>query len=160
MMTMFVPFALALYAERANDEETLTELADHLESNDATPWWQAHHRFARAVAKAALGREDAIAELRASAADLDALGAPLFAAIAAERAGSATERQRELLRSAGVGEQPDVAKRPTPREIQIAALVEHGLTDLEIAGDLALSARTVEAHLESLSSKLGRPVRA
>jgi len=159
-VSLFVPYALTLYAERARDEEMLEELADRLEPNDATAWWQAQQRFAQAMAKAALQREDAATELRASAAELDELGAPLFAAIVAQRAGSATAQQMKLLRTAGVGERADIGRLPTPRENQIAALVENGLSNLQIAGDLALSARTVEAHLENLSSKLGRPVRA
>jgi len=43
----------------------------------------------------------------------------------------------------------------TRRERQIAALVATGLTNREIAGQLYLSVRTVEVHVNHILSKLG-----
>jgi DNA-binding CsgD family transcriptional regulator len=43
----------------------------------------------------------------------------------------------------------------TRREREIAALVATGLTNREIAGQLCLSVRTVEAHVDRILSKLG-----
>jgi DNA-binding NarL/FixJ family response regulator len=43
----------------------------------------------------------------------------------------------------------------TRREREIAAMVATGLTNREIAGQLCLSVRTVEAHVDRILSKLG-----
>jgi ATP/maltotriose-dependent transcriptional regulator MalT len=43
----------------------------------------------------------------------------------------------------------------TPREMQVLRLVAAGLTDARIAEELVVSARTVNAHLGSIYSKLG-----
>jgi DNA-binding CsgD family transcriptional regulator len=42
----------------------------------------------------------------------------------------------------------------SPRQIQIALLVEDALTDEEIAGRLGISIRTVQQHLERIGKKL------
>lgn len=43
----------------------------------------------------------------------------------------------------------------TPRERQVLVSIAHGLSNKEIAAKLAISPRTVEAHRDSLSRKLG-----
>jgi predicted ATPase/DNA-binding CsgD family transcriptional regulator len=43
----------------------------------------------------------------------------------------------------------------TPRESEITALVARGLTNREIAGQLYISVRTVEAHIDHVLTKLG-----
>lgn len=43
----------------------------------------------------------------------------------------------------------------TTRESEVAALVADGLSNPEIAGRLAISTRTVTAHLASIRTKLG-----
>jgi non-specific serine/threonine protein kinase len=43
----------------------------------------------------------------------------------------------------------------TDREVEVLALLAEGLTDVQIAERLVLSARTVQAHLRSIYSKLG-----
>jgi non-specific serine/threonine protein kinase len=43
----------------------------------------------------------------------------------------------------------------TRRESEVAELVARGLTNREIAGELYLSVRTVEAHVDHILSKLG-----
>lgn len=47
------------------------------------------------------------------------------------------------------------AGRLTPREAEVAALVARGLTNREIAGELYLSVRTVEVHVDHALTKLG-----
>jgi len=61
----------------------------------------------------------------------------------------------------GLADQPEDRRRPGPspgltrREAEVAALVARGLTNRQIAGQLYLSVRTVEAHVDHILSKLG-----
>lgn len=48
----------------------------------------------------------------------------------------------------------------TDRERQILVLIATGMTDQEIAGQLAISVRTVRSHLDNIGSKLGERRRA
>jgi DNA-binding CsgD family transcriptional regulator/tetratricopeptide (TPR) repeat protein len=53
-----------------------------------------------------------------------------------------------------------VAGGLTDREYDVAALVERGMTNAEIAGQLVLSVRTVEAHVANAMQKLGLHTRS
>jgi non-specific serine/threonine protein kinase len=57
----------------------------------------------------------------------------------------------------GLGEAPEgsVPSSLTRRESEVAALVARGLTNREIAGQLYLSVRTVEVHVDRILTKLG-----
>jgi non-specific serine/threonine protein kinase len=61
----------------------------------------------------------------------------------------------------GFDDQPEGSRRPGPspeltrRESEVAVLVAQGLTNREIAGQLYLSVRTVEVHVDRILSKLG-----
>ena len=61
----------------------------------------------------------------------------------------------------GLADQPEGRWRPGPapgltrREAEVAALVARGLTNRQIAGQLYLSVRTIEAHVDHILSKLG-----
>jgi DNA-binding NarL/FixJ family response regulator len=47
----------------------------------------------------------------------------------------------------------------TPRELEVLALVAHGLTNAEIGQRLFLSTKTVGHHISSILRKLGEPSR-
>jgi DNA-binding CsgD family transcriptional regulator len=55
---------------------------------------------------------------------------------------------------------PPAARRPTPREREILALLATGATDNEIADILALSPATVQTHVRNAKTKLGARTRA
>jgi non-specific serine/threonine protein kinase len=85
---------------------------------------------------------------------------------AAVAAGEQLEGDRLLAYALARGDvadrQPDAGAEPgaavrllTSRERQVAALVAGGMTNPEIAGRLAVSTRTVTAHLASIRTKLG-----
>src|SRR6185437_6901921 len=61
------------------------------------------------------------------------------------RATGETARQRD----------PSLATRLTPQELQIVRLVGTGATNREVAGQLFLSARTVDYHLHKVFTKVG-----
>ena len=111
--------------------------------------------FERARAELELGEALRRARLRTEARDalrsalttLDALGARPWA-----------DRARGELRA--LGDTPAIAKADrlaalTPQELQIARLVSGGASNREIAGQLFLSARTVEYHLYKIFPKVG-----
>jgi DNA-binding CsgD family transcriptional regulator len=92
-------------------------------------------------------RADARVHLQSALATFERLGARSWA----ERA------RRELAATAGRGRAAalEVAERLTPHELQVASLVERGLTNREAAGALFVSERTIEYHLTNIYSKLG-----
>ena len=91
-------------------------------------------------------RVEARPYLRDAVEDFDRLGARPWA-----------ERARAELRASGerVRRHDDDRQRLTPQERQIATLVVEGSTNKEIAQQLYLSPRTVDAHLRSVFAKLG-----
>jgi DNA-binding CsgD family transcriptional regulator len=67
------------------------------------------------------------------------------------------ERTRAELRASGETvrrRDPSTLGQLTPQELQIAGFVAEGLTNKEIAAQLFLSPRTIDAHLRSIFSKL------
>jgi DNA-binding CsgD family transcriptional regulator len=91
-------------------------------------------------------RVDARVQLRAAIDELDRLGAVPFAerARAELRASGETARKRD----------PSTLGQLTPQELQVAQLVARGLSNKEVAAQLFLSPRTVDAHLRGVFSKL------
>lgn len=125
-----------------------------------------HHRaaarpFARGRAELALGellrrnrrRVDAREHLRAALALFDQVGASAWATRATEelRASGETARSRTDAH-APVG--------LTMQELQVAHLVQEGLSNKEVAARLFVSPRTVEFHLRNIFAKLGITSRA
>jgi DNA-binding NarL/FixJ family response regulator len=55
---------------------------------------------------------------------------------------------------------PPAPPRLPPRKLQVARLVASGLSNKEIARELTIKERTVEAHLEQLRARLGLRNRA
>jgi len=91
-------------------------------------------------------RVEARPHLRDAAEEFERLGARPWA----ERAWSELRASGERVRR-----RDDDRARLTPQELQIAGLVVVGSTNKEIAGQLYLSPRTVDAHLRSVYAKLG-----
>ncbi len=91
--------------------------------------------------------------------------AELFAAINSILAGNIYihPKMREILGStlsADEMERLAQAQQLTTRELEIVRLLAHGYTNREIAEQLFLSAKTVEAHRSKIYSKLGIKTRA
>jgi DNA-binding NarL/FixJ family response regulator len=91
-------------------------------------------------------------ELRRAAAELDACGAVRYRDQAEQelrRLGQHVHRRTRPGRPDGVG-----LETLTERELQVARLVVDRKTNLEIAGELFLSPKTVETHLRNIFQKL------
>jgi DNA-binding NarL/FixJ family response regulator len=86
-------------------------------------------------------------QLRAALGELRALGAALWA----ERA------EAELLASGETARKrdPGTLGELTPQELQVARFVGEGLSNKEVAAQLFLSPRTIDAHLRNVFAKLG-----
>jgi DNA-binding CsgD family transcriptional regulator len=92
-------------------------------------------------------RVDARHQLRAAYDQFTAMGAEAFA----QRARTELQATGEKVRNAKL----DAHAVLTPQEQHIARLARVGRTNAEIAGELFLSARTVEWHLRKIYTKLG-----
>jgi DNA-binding CsgD family transcriptional regulator/tetratricopeptide (TPR) repeat protein len=120
----------------------------------AALWSALGCRFERAMALHGSGDEAAMHE---ALADMLALDAPATA-----------ERMREAMRQQGVkgisrGPRATTAAHPaglTHREAQILMLIAQGLTNAEIAAQLARSAKTVDHHVSAILGKLNARTRA
>ncbi|MGE2719174.1 AAA family ATPase [Mycolicibacterium celeriflavum] len=113
----------------------------------AMPFERARTQLLLGQLQARLGEEDAAATLNEALAAFEALGTPVWA----DRARAA----REELRAAASA--PAVL---TAAERRIAELAATGLTNRDVAGELFLSAKTVEATLARVYRKLGIRSRA
>ena len=97
---------------------------------------------------------------RRAAVELLANARERFAAVGAEPALRACERE---LQASGLSPKRPDAKgvdQLTPQELTVARLVVTGMTNREIAGELMVSTKTVEVHLTSVYAKLEVPSRA
>jgi DNA-binding CsgD family transcriptional regulator len=92
-------------------------------------------------------RRDARAQLHAAHDLLAAMGAEAFAARAARELRAIGDRTRK--------QTAESAGQLTRQELHIANLVATGATTRQVAAQLFLSPRTVDAHLRSIFTKLG-----
>jgi DNA-binding CsgD family transcriptional regulator/tetratricopeptide (TPR) repeat protein len=92
-------------------------------------------------------RADAREQLRAAAEAFDRMGAAPWAERARVELRATGERARR--RDAGS------LATLTPQELQVARLVAEGLANKEVAAQLFLSPRTIDAHLRNVFAKLG-----
>jgi DNA-binding CsgD family transcriptional regulator len=92
-------------------------------------------------------RAEARLHLRGALEAFERLGAEPWAerARAELRASGETARKRD----------PSTVTQLTPQELQVARLVADGLSNKEVAAQLFLSPRTIDAHLRSVFAKLG-----
>ena len=106
----------------------------------------------RALAQA--GQSDrAVVELKRAAADFDACGAIRYRESAERELGKLGHRPHRRTRM-GNGDGTDIHSL-TGRQLQVARLVVERKTNSEIASELFLSEKTVEAHLHNIFLKIG-----
>ncbi len=81
---------------------------------------------------------------------------------AAERLGAPaiTAAAQDVVRASGRGAEPDPWAPLTAREFAIARLIAEGRTNVEIAGELGITRKTVASHVEHILAKLGVDRRA
>ena len=152
--TIRTPWALGLAARSramlspaAEAEEHYREALDQLDKCRMTVYLARTHLVYGEWLRRENRRQDARDQLRTAHELLTDMGTKAFAARAA----------RELL---ATGEHPrkrvaDPTDSLTAQEKQIARLVATGATSREVAAELFLSPRTIEAHLRSIFRKLG-----
>ena len=81
-----------------------------------------------------------------------------LATFEAYRSEPLAERARAELRASGETARkrdPSTIDQLTPQELQIARFVAQGLSNKEVAAQLFLSPRTIDAHLRKVFTKLG-----
>jgi DNA-binding CsgD family transcriptional regulator len=135
------------------DEATVAHLEAALElfSRLGMPFEEGRARLELATVVAAQGSDLAIAEARAALELFEGLGAARDA-----------DRAAGLLRSLGASGR-SAPKRPgtlTKREREVLALLEHGLSNKQIAARLYITPKTASHHVSQILSKLGLRTRA
>jgi ATP/maltotriose-dependent transcriptional regulator MalT len=120
------------------------------------PLWEGRCRTLAGEALAAEGKADeARAELRRAADDLDARGAAGYRDAALRILRRLGERPRPAPAAAAPADDAGELAALTPREREVAALVAEGRTNRQIGAQLHLSEKTIEKHVSSAMAKLG-----
>jgi ATP/maltotriose-dependent transcriptional regulator MalT len=120
------------------------------------PLWEGRCRTLAGEALAAEGKADeARAELRRAADDLDARGAAGYRDAALRILRQLGERPRPAPAAAAPTDEAGELAALTPREREVAALVAEGRTNRQIGAQLHLSEKTIEKHVSSAMAKLG-----
>lgn len=159
-------FAIGAVDEAAEVIEDVTRKAEHSRSR----WGAAVARRGRGMLH---GQPD---DLRKSAEELAALGAPFEQArsllLLGERHGDHEASRAALRMFERIGAEPwaaqarriagpvaptssSLASRLTNDELRVAVSIARGRTNREVADELYLSPKTVDAHLEAIMPKLG-----
>ncbi len=152
------PWALAaasrchglLAAARGDWDDARSKLDEAIEQHGraSQPFEPARTLLIRGIVeRRAKQKRAARAFLETALAAFDSLGATLWSARA----------RTELARAGGA---PDPSARLTPTEERVAHLVAEGKTNREVAGELFVSVKTVEANLTRIFHKLGVRSRA
>ena len=92
-------------------------------------------------------RVDARTQLRSAVEAFEGLDAVVWA----ERARTELRAWGETIRK----RDPSTLLQLTPQELQVARMVAEGMSNKDVAGQLFLSPRTIDAHLRNVFSKLG-----
>jgi DNA-binding CsgD family transcriptional regulator len=120
------------------------------------PLWEGRCRTVAGDALAAEGKADeARAELRRAADDLDARGAAGYRDAALRILRRLGERPRPAPAQPAAPDEAGGLAVLTPREREVAALVAEGRTNRQIGAQLYLSEKTIEKHVSSAMGKLG-----
>jgi ATP/maltotriose-dependent transcriptional regulator MalT len=121
------------------------------------PLWEGRCRTVAGEALAVAGKEDeARAELRRAADDLDARGAAGYRDAALRILRRLGERPRPApAQAVPAADEAGGLAVLTPREREVAALVAEGRTNRQIGAQLHLSEKTIEKHVSSAMGKLG-----
>ncbi|TDC94627.1 LuxR family transcriptional regulator [Actinomadura sp. 7K507] len=137
----------ALVTTGSEAEELYREAIEQLRGCRMTAYLARTHLVYGEALRREGRRREAREQLRTAHDLLSDIGAEAFAARAARELRAAGEHPRK--RAA----QPTDAL--TPQELHIARLVATGATSREVAAQLFLSPRTIEAHLRNIFGKLG-----
>jgi DNA-binding CsgD family transcriptional regulator len=136
----------ALLVDGADADARHRDAIEHLERSGCPP----DECRARLLYGEWLRREgrrlDARAQLRAAHEGFAAIGALAFAERALQELRATGERARRR--------SPETADELTPQELHIARLVGEGATSKEVASELFVSPRTIDAHLRNIFRKL------
>ena len=135
----------ALLAASADAEDRYQEAIGHLERTRAVPELARAHLLYGEWLRSQRRRRDARGRLRIVHEMLQSLGVSAFAARAAAELRATGERPRTAETSGALTEQ----------ESRIAKLAACGASNPEIAGQLFISASTVDYHLRKVFRKLG-----
>jgi DNA-binding NarL/FixJ family response regulator len=140
-------------AEDADEADAHFAHALALHPEDEDVFGRARTRLLRGERlRRARRRVEAREELRGALAAFERLGAGPWA-----------DRARSELRASGettTRRDPVAAATLTPQELQVARYVQQGFTNKEVAAQLFLSPRTIDAHLRNVFGKLGITARS
>jgi ATP/maltotriose-dependent transcriptional regulator MalT len=149
--------AQILLAQEEPREAAHAALAGAVVANEAgAPLWEGRCRTVAGEALAADGKaEEARAELRRAADDLDARGAAGYRDAALRILRRLGDRPRPAPAQPAETDEAGGLAVLTPREREVAALVAEGRTNRQIGAQLHLSEKTIEKHVSSAMGKLG-----
>jgi DNA-binding CsgD family transcriptional regulator len=137
----------ALMAEGGEADRLFREALGHLTATPVTTDVARTHLLYGEWLRRQGRRTDARSQLQRAHELFAAMGADAFAQRAARELGATGARARRR--------RIDASATLTPQELRIARLAGTGATSKEIAAELFLSPRAIDAHLRSVFSKLG-----